>query len=161
MRHNMTSYYPIPPTRKSCGCSLPPQPFPGIVLNSRESFTVTNNIENMKSMPNQQSQQLTQDEQTLVNYLKNNGLQIVVIHWNACGPCKNLMNYLKQNNLLQKFSNTQLKAIEKDDPEAKPYLIHVSGFPTILILKDGKMVDKQAGVNGDFVKNMLSKIAKL
>lgn len=71
----------------------------------------------------------------------NDKYEVVVFHMTGCGPCKMLLSELK--GVKQSDDGMPIRYIESRDPLARKY--NISGFPTIVVLKNGKEVGRESG----------------
>lgn len=76
--------------------------------------------------------------------LKSNGLTLVDFWAEWCGPCRALGPKLEEvsNELSEKV---QIKKINIDENPDNPAKYQVRGIPTMILFKDGEMVDKVSG----------------
>lgn len=79
--------------------------------------------------------------------LKENGVSLVEFWAEWCGPCKTLSPIL--DTLAEEFAG-KLKVYKMDvdvNPET-PQNFQVRSIPTVLLLKEGKLVDRIVGAQG-------------
>mgnify|MGYP004662326993 CR=1 FL=1 len=76
--------------------------------------------------------------------VNNDGITVVDFFANWCGPCRKLGPILEEVET-ELGDKVNFKKIDTDDniDAAKEY--QVSGLPTLLVFKDGEVVDKMIG----------------
>lgn len=91
-------------------------------------------------------QLLTQDKVVLVDYFAE---------W--CGPCKMLMPRL---NLLQsEYPDAKFVSVDVDKNTDHAMKMGIRSVPTVLIYKNGELVDRSSGANPDaFYKKILNNL---
>jgi thioredoxin 1 len=75
-----------------------------------------------------------------------------------CGPCKNLMPVLEE--MSGKFPQVKFLKVNADESQAIAEQFGVSALPTLVVLKDGRVVSKNTGAPGrtqlrDFIESAL------
>ena len=77
--------------------------------------------------------------------VNNDGITVVVFFANWCGPCRKLGPILEE---VERDLETKVKFTKIDTDEnietAKKY--QVSGLPTLLVFKDGEVVERMVGL---------------
>jgi len=91
--------------------------------------------------------------------LKSTGTVVVDAYTVWCGPCK---HYSKDilGPASQKYKNVRFMKVdaEKNREISKKY--NIEAYPTTLIFKDGKFVEKFVGADGGKLENMIKKYSK-
>jgi thioredoxin 1 len=89
-------------------------------------------------------QLLTQDKVVLVDYYAK---------W--CGPCKTLMPRLSA--LESEYPNAKFVSVDVDDNTDHSMKMGIRSVPTVMIYKNGELVDRSSGANPDaFYKKILN-----
>ena len=72
--------------------------------------------------------------------------QVVFLHMNRCGHCENFAPTWDKVSASKEWDNKiQFAKFEKSDEGAQQYLDKVNGFPTVLIVINGQVVDMSVG----------------
>lgn len=85
----------------------------------------------------------------------NDGLAVVLFFANWCGHCKNLKPKFIQ--MAQNSGSIKFGAVDVDKEGDLTQEYEVSGFPTVIIFKDGKEVDKLVGATQDSITQSIQK----
>jgi thioredoxin 1 len=89
-------------------------------------------------------QLLTQDKVVLVDYFAK---------W--CGPCKTLMPRLTA--LESEYPNAKFVSVDVDENTDHSMKVGIRSVPTIMIYKNGDLIDRSSGANSDaFYKKILN-----
>ncbi len=89
-------------------------------------------------------QLLTQDKVVLVDYFAK---------W--CGPCKTLMPRLSA--LESEYPNAKFVSVDVDENTDHSMKVGIRSVPTVMIYKNGELVDRSSGANPDaFYKKILN-----
>ncbi len=85
--------------------------------------------------------------------LDSNGLVIVDFFATWCGPCRQMLPIMEE---LSSEFNGQVKILKMDVDEAPktPEIFNIQSIPTLIMFKDGELVDKQLGAQSksDMIK---------
>jgi thiol-disulfide isomerase/thioredoxin len=73
------------------------------------------------------------------------GKEFVLFHWKDCGHCKNMMP--EWNKFQSSFKGKAIKVskVEKDENPKAMEKLGIQGFPTIMLLNNGKKVKDYSG----------------
>ncbi len=91
-------------------------------------------------------QLLTQEQVVLVDYYAK---------W--CGPCKMLMPRLSA--LQSEYPNAKFVSVDVDENTDHAMKVGIRSVPTIMIYKNGELIDRSSGANSDgFYKGILNNL---
>ncbi len=74
-----------------------------------------------------------------------NGKEFVLFHWKDCGHCKKMMPAWKKFESSFKKTGISISNVEKDDDPKAIEQLGIQGFPTILLLNNGKKIKDYEG----------------
>lgn len=86
--------------------------------------------------------------------LKGSGVEVVKVYTEWCGFCK--MIKADYEKLAQEFANVHFVEILADNAKDFTREHNISGFPTFVIMKDGKKVDTVVGANIEGLKRKVA-----
>ena len=82
------------------------------------------------------------------------GKEMVLFHMNGCGHCKNMMPEWNKFQSSFKKQGITVSKVEKDENPKAMEQLGIQGFPTIMLLNNGKKVkDYQGDRTADAFKN--------
>ena len=84
------------------------------------------------------------DEEFEDSILKNTGVCLVDFWAEWCGPCKQIAPILEEISIEKKDTLSVYKINIDENPET-PQKYGVRGIPTIMIFKDGRLIDQKVG----------------
>lgn len=73
----------------------------------------------------------------------NNGLVLVDFYATWCGPCK--MMHPVIDSVVEENSNLKVLKVDIDQNEELARIYGVMSIPTLILFKDGKMIEKKLG----------------
>lgn len=84
-------------------------------------------------------------QSSMLEGFSGQGKEFTLFYWKDCGHCKNMMpewdKFMKSNN----NQGVKVNKIEKDENPGLMDKMGVSGFPTILLTKNGEVVKPYEG----------------
>ncbi len=78
--------------------------------------------------------------------LEHKGVALVDFYADWCGPCRILGPMLEEIDKQNKDKNVKLLKINVDENQQLAGMFGVMSIPTVIIFKDGKVVEQKVGV---------------
>lgn len=86
----------------------------------------------------------------------SSGVVLVDFFANWCGPCKMIAPVLEK--ISADYPNVEFVKVDVDQSQRLAMQYQVQSIPTILVFKDGQVVERQIGFSGEpQLRNMLNK----
>ncbi|MBI2264844.1 MAG: thioredoxin [Armatimonadetes bacterium] len=104
------------------------------------------------------SEVITLNQETFQDVIGKSDKPVLVDFWAAwCGPCKMLAPVV-DSIALEYAEKIRVAKVNTDDNRTVAEQFHVSGIPSLLLFKEGKLVDRLVGyVNQGSLKAFLDK----
>ena len=133
----------------STGCNNDFRSFPALALNEQSSLTQVSTTQ--QNLPDRVARITKLNAGDSLMNMINASPGVVVIDFYAdwCGPCK------KQSQIfegLRQFAITNQASVIKinvDDHQELANKFRVSGLPTLIVVKDGKIIDRKIGFTNE------------